>query len=189
MGTVPIIAFSEVKIEIVYFLGKGWLHTRVLHQELVKKGSTTLFRSDNDKVWQRSYWSGSHSPRAPSSSMGLLDAPLHNSRFLSQVRTYYKPKEDSGHRREAGPLPNLRNSLPHYQGTGSERPARRGECGAVWTGSVRSWQRDRVRLEPHGRDNSPACAYPAQSRALSGRQFEWARRHSMLGARNRFDIT
>jgi hypothetical protein len=35
----------------VYFLDKGWLHMRVLHQELVKKSSTALLRSDNDKVW------------------------------------------------------------------------------------------------------------------------------------------
>src|SRR5215208_1481278 len=57
--TVPIVAFSEVEVEIVYLLGKGWLHMRMLHQELVKKASATLLRSDNDKVWQRSYWSGS----------------------------------------------------------------------------------------------------------------------------------
>ena len=59
VGAVPIVAFSEVEIEIVYLLGKGWLHMRMLRQELVKKTSTTLLCSDNDKVWQRSYWSGS----------------------------------------------------------------------------------------------------------------------------------
>jgi hypothetical protein len=59
IGTVPIVAFSEVEVEIVYLLGKGWLHMGMLHQELVKKASATLLRSDNDKVWQRSYWSGS----------------------------------------------------------------------------------------------------------------------------------
>ena len=35
IGTVPIVAFSEVEIEIVYLLAKGWLHVRMLHQELV----------------------------------------------------------------------------------------------------------------------------------------------------------
>jgi hypothetical protein len=59
MGTIPIVAFPEVEIEIVYLLGKGRLHLRMLHQEPVKEASTTLLRSDNDKVWQRSYWSGS----------------------------------------------------------------------------------------------------------------------------------
>src|SRR5918998_472039 len=62
IGTVPIVAFSEVEIEIVYFLGKGRLHMRMLHQKLVKKSSTALLRPDNDKVWQRSYWSSSQSP-------------------------------------------------------------------------------------------------------------------------------
>ena len=59
IGTVPIVALSEVEVEIVYLLGKGWLHMGMLHQELVKKTSATLLPSDNDKVWQRSYWSGS----------------------------------------------------------------------------------------------------------------------------------
>src|ERR687890_205923 len=59
IGTVPIVAFSEVEVEIVYLLGKGWLHMRMLHQELVKKASATLLRSDNDKVWQRSHRSSS----------------------------------------------------------------------------------------------------------------------------------
>jgi hypothetical protein len=85
IGTVPIVASSEVKIEIVYFLGKGWLHMRMSYQELVKERSTTLLGSDNDKVGQRSYRSSSQSPTMPGSSIGLLDAPLHNSRFLSQV--------------------------------------------------------------------------------------------------------
>jgi hypothetical protein len=62
IGTVPIVAFSEVEIEIVYFLGKGRLHMRMLHQKLVKKSSTALLRPDNEKVWQRSYWSSSQSP-------------------------------------------------------------------------------------------------------------------------------
>ncbi len=35
MGPVPLVAFSEVEIEIVYLLAKGWLHVRMLHQELV----------------------------------------------------------------------------------------------------------------------------------------------------------
>ncbi len=99
MGTVPIVAFSEVKVEIVYFLGKGSLHMRMLYQELVEKSSTTLLRSDNEKVGQRSYRSTSQSPEMPSSSVGLLDASLHNPSFLSQMRTYYKPIEDLGHRR------------------------------------------------------------------------------------------
>jgi len=59
IGTVPIVAFSEVEIEIVHLLGKGWLHMRMLDQELVKETSTTLLRSDNDKVWQRSHRSSS----------------------------------------------------------------------------------------------------------------------------------
>jgi hypothetical protein len=54
IGTVPIVAFSKVKIEVMYFLSKGWLHMRMLHQELVKKSGATLLRSDNDKVGQRS---------------------------------------------------------------------------------------------------------------------------------------
>jgi hypothetical protein len=59
MGTVPIAAFSEVEIEKVHFLGKGWLDMGMLHQELIKESSTALLRSDNGKVWQRSYWSSS----------------------------------------------------------------------------------------------------------------------------------
>ena len=59
IGTVPVVAFSEVEVEIVYLLGKGWLHMRMLDQELVKETSTTLLRSDNDKVWQRSHRSSS----------------------------------------------------------------------------------------------------------------------------------
>ena len=59
IGTVPIVAFSEVEIEIVHLLSKGWLHMRMLDQELVKETSTTLLRSDNDKVWQRSHRSSS----------------------------------------------------------------------------------------------------------------------------------
>jgi hypothetical protein len=77
MGTVPIVAFSEVEIEVVYFLGKGWLHVRMLHQELVKKTSTALLRSDNDKLWQRSYWSSSQSPKMPG-QVSLFAASLHN---------------------------------------------------------------------------------------------------------------
>lgn len=92
MGPVPLVAFSKVEIEIVYFLGKGWLHTRMLHQELVKESSTALLRSDDDKVRQRSYWSSSHSPKMPG-KVSLFAASLHNSRFLPQVRMYYKPKE------------------------------------------------------------------------------------------------
>ena len=92
MGTIPIVAFSEVEIEVVYFLGKGWLHVRMLHQELVKKSSTTLLRSDDEKVGQRSYWSSSQSPKMPGCT-GLLGASLHNIRFLSQARTNYKLKK------------------------------------------------------------------------------------------------
>jgi hypothetical protein len=92
MGTVPIIVFSEVKIEIMHFLHEGWLHARMLHQELVKKSSATLLRSDNEKVGQRSYWSSSQSPKMPG-SIGLLGASLHNLRFLSQVQAYYKAEK------------------------------------------------------------------------------------------------
>ncbi len=99
MGTIPIVAPSEVEIEVVYFLGKGSSHMRMLHQELVKKSSAALLRSDNEKVGQRSYWSCSQSPVMPSSSIGLLDTSLHNPSFLSQMRRYYKLIEDSGHRR------------------------------------------------------------------------------------------
>ena len=59
MGTIPIVASFEVEVEIVYFFGKGWLHMRMLDQELVKETSTTLLRSDKDKVWQRSHRSSS----------------------------------------------------------------------------------------------------------------------------------
>ncbi len=92
MGTVPVVAFSEVKIEIMHFLGKSWLYIGMLHQELVKKSGTTLLGSDNDKVWQRSYWSSSQSPKMPG-SIGLLGASLHNLRFLSQVWAYYKARK------------------------------------------------------------------------------------------------
>src|SRR3712207_638608 len=92
IGTIPIVAFSEVEIEVVYFLGKGWLHVRMLHQELVKKSSTTLLRSDDEKVGQRSYWSSSQSPKMPDCT-GLLGASLQNIRFLSQARTNYKLKK------------------------------------------------------------------------------------------------
>ena len=50
MGTVPIVASSEVEVKIVYFLHEGWLYTGMLHQELVKESGTTLLRSDNEKV-------------------------------------------------------------------------------------------------------------------------------------------
>ena len=89
MGTVPIVAFSEVEVEIVYFLYEGWLCTGVLHQELVEECGTTLLRSDNKKVGQRPHWGSSQSPSMPG-SIGLLVASFHNLRFLSQVRTYYK---------------------------------------------------------------------------------------------------
>jgi hypothetical protein len=59
MGTVPIIVFSEVKIEIMHFLHEGWLHARMLHQELVKKSGTALLCSDDDKIRQRPYRSSS----------------------------------------------------------------------------------------------------------------------------------
>src|SRR5215217_2461819 len=94
IGTVPIVTFSEIEIEIVYFLSEGRLHMRVLHQELIKKSSTTLLRTDDEKVGQRPYRSCSQSPKAPG-SVSLLDPSLHNSRFLAQARTYYKPKEGS----------------------------------------------------------------------------------------------
>ena len=64
-------------VEVVYFLGKGWLHVRMLHQELVKKTSTALLRSDNDKLWQRSYWSSTYSPKMPG-QVSLFAASLHN---------------------------------------------------------------------------------------------------------------
>ena len=82
MGTVPIVAPSEVEIEIVHLLGKGPLHVRMLHQELVEKSGTTLLRSDNDKVRQRSYRAGSQSANVPGGSVGFLDTSLHNPRFL-----------------------------------------------------------------------------------------------------------
>ena len=66
---------------------------RMLHEELVKKSSATLLRSDNDKVWQRSYWSSSHSPKMPG-NVRFFAASLHNSRFVLQARTYYKPEEE-----------------------------------------------------------------------------------------------
>ena len=50
IGTVPVVAFSEFKVEIVYFLGKARLHLGMLCQELVEKSGTALLRSDNDKV-------------------------------------------------------------------------------------------------------------------------------------------
>jgi hypothetical protein len=94
MGTVPIVAFSEVEIEVMYFLHEGRLYTGMLHQELVKESGATLLRSDDEKVGQRSYWSSSQSPEMPG-SICLLDAALHNPSFLSQMRTYYKPMEDT----------------------------------------------------------------------------------------------
>ena len=92
MATVPIGAFSEVKVEVMYFLHEGWLYTGMLHQEFVKESGTTLLRSDNEKVGQRSHWSSSQSPEVPG-SIGLFDASFQNLRFLSLVRTYYEPTE------------------------------------------------------------------------------------------------
>ena len=89
MGTVPIVAFSEVEVEVMYFLHEGWLYVRVLHQELVKESGATLLRSDNEEVGQRPHLSSSQSAKMPG-SIGLLVASFHNLRFLSQVRTYYK---------------------------------------------------------------------------------------------------
>ena len=121
MGTIPIVAFPEVEVEVMYFLHESWLDTGMLHQELVKESGATLLCSDNEKVGQRSDWSSGQSPEMPG-SICLLDAALHNPSFLSQVRTYCKPMEDSGHRTEAGLLLSLRHSVSHYQGTGSENP-------------------------------------------------------------------
>ena len=90
IGTVPVVALSEVKIEIVYFLGKGWLHVSMLHQELVKKNSVTLLRSDNSKLGNVRTGAVAHLQRCLA-IVGFLDASLHNPRFLSQVRVYYKP--------------------------------------------------------------------------------------------------
>ena len=80
MGTVPIGAFSEVEVEVMYFLDEGWLYTGMLHQELVKESGTTLLRSDNEKVGQRPHWSSSQSPSMPG-SIGPLDASLHDYAF------------------------------------------------------------------------------------------------------------
>jgi hypothetical protein len=77
MGTVPIVAFSDVKVEVMYFLHESWLDTGMLHQELVKESGATLLRSDNEKVGQRPHWSSSRSPKMPG-SICLLDAALHN---------------------------------------------------------------------------------------------------------------
>jgi hypothetical protein len=77
MGTVPIVAFSDVKVEVMYFLHESWLNTGMLHQELVKESGATLLRSDNEKVGQRPHWSSSRSPKMPG-SICLLDAALHN---------------------------------------------------------------------------------------------------------------
>ncbi len=95
IGTVPIVAFSEVKIEIMHFFKEGRLHTRMLHQLLVEESGTTLLRSDNEKIGQRPHWSSSQPPKTPG-GIGPLDASLHNSRFLSQGRTYYKPPSPNG---------------------------------------------------------------------------------------------
>ena len=116
VGAVPLVAFSEVKIEIMYFLHEGWLYTGMLHQELVKEGSTTLLCSNNEKVGQCPHWSSSKSPMMPG-SIGLLDASLHNLRFLSQVRTYYKPRKRTLQPRTMTRLtsrdsPTARTSLP-----------------------------------------------------------------------------
>jgi hypothetical protein len=73
MGTVPIVGFSEVEVEVVYFLHEGRLYAGMLHQELVKESGATLLRSDNEKVGQRPHWSSSQSPEVPG-SIGLLDA-------------------------------------------------------------------------------------------------------------------
>ena len=89
MGTVPIVAFCEVKVEVMYFLHESWLNTGMLHQELVKESGATLLRSDNEKVGQRPHWSSSRSPKMPG-SIGLLVTSFQNLRFLSQVLTYYK---------------------------------------------------------------------------------------------------
>ena len=53
MGTVPIVAFSEVKVKVMYFLQEGRLNSGMLHQFLVEKSGTTLLCSDNEKVGQR----------------------------------------------------------------------------------------------------------------------------------------
>ena len=116
MGTVPIGAFSEVKVEIMYFLQEGWLNTGMLHQELVEESGTTLLRSDNEKVGQRPHWSSSQPPKMPG-SMGLLDASLHNLRFLSQVRTNYKAKKRTPPIRqclELTPDPNAKRLIFHF---------------------------------------------------------------------------
>jgi hypothetical protein len=89
MGTVPIMAFCEVKVEVMHFLHESWLNTGMLRQELVKESGATLLRSDNEKVGQRPHWSSRQSPSMPG-SIGFLVTSFHNLRFLSQVRTYYK---------------------------------------------------------------------------------------------------
>src|SRR5215208_144739 len=94
IGTVPIVAFSVVEIKVVYLLGEGRLHIRMLHQELVQKSSATLLRPDNEKVWQRSHLSSSQSPKMPG-KISLFAALRHNSCFLLQVRVHYKPTEDA----------------------------------------------------------------------------------------------
>ena len=176
MGTIPIVAPSEVEIEIMYFFGKGSLHTRVLHQELVKKSSTTLLRSDNEKVGQRSRWSGSRSPQMPSSSIGLLDASLHNPSFLSQVRTYYKPIEDSGHRRYAG---HFRISVTHYYSTRgpSVNDKFAAESVARWKKAGRSTPTScaRPRAPMTSKENA-ICPNPCQTGRRSGIEvFVWTR--------------
>src|SRR5215210_1988974 len=80
MGTVPVVAFSEIEVEIMYFLHEGWLYTGVLHQELVQESGATLLRSDNEKVRQRPYRSSSQSPKMPG-SISLLGASLHDHAF------------------------------------------------------------------------------------------------------------
>ena len=89
MGTVPLVAFSEVEVEVMHFLHESWLNTGMLRQELVEESGSAFLCSDNEKVGQRPRWSSSQSPRMPG-SIGLLVTSFHNLRFLSQVLTYYK---------------------------------------------------------------------------------------------------
>src|SRR4028119_1280457 len=93
--TVPIVALSEVKIEIMHFLNEGWLHVRMFHQESVEETSTTLLRSDNEKIGQRPNWGSSRPPETPGGK-SLLDASLHNLRFLSQLHKDYKTPSPNG---------------------------------------------------------------------------------------------
>ncbi len=65
LGTVPVLAFSEVKVEVMHFFDESGPDVRMLRQKPVEERGAALLCSDHEKVGQRSHWSSAQSANVP----------------------------------------------------------------------------------------------------------------------------